>query len=253
MAEPNKNPQDDHIEDLLSQLQGIFGKLSRQEEEESKDKLDAPAAKPEAKPVPAPVLKPEPQPEPKSEPKPEPTPEPKIELTPPAAPSPAPVPPNPSPSPAPSPAPEPITIQTPAGDTPIDDSTLITGIAYPAGRDAEAKALAGKLESLTPRFTKVSFHLKVMWTLIYDPKSDWKEAVVNQIATGNTKAFFLVVERPLDDTRRRALAAEMESRSVYLQEVPALSIEKKAFYTDVLLGLVFFFDSMKPSNPDNSA
>jgi hypothetical protein len=31
--------------------------------------------------------------------------------------------------------------------------------------------------------------------------------------------------------------------------MPTASIEKKAFYTDVLLGLVFFFDSHKPSPP----
>src|SRR5438128_1423412 len=58
MAEPSKNPQDDeHIEDLLSQLQGIFGRLSKTEAEESGQKVDV---KPDAAPVvaPAPVAEP---------------------------------------------------------------------------------------------------------------------------------------------------------------------------------------------------
>src|SRR5437879_3379384 len=61
MTDPKDSHGDEHIEDLLSQLQGIFGRLSSSEEEESKDKLDVPvlvqppAATPEAPPVKEPV------------------------------------------------------------------------------------------------------------------------------------------------------------------------------------------------------
>ena len=61
------------------------------------------------------------------------------------------------------------------------------------------------------------------------------------------------MERPLEDPRRKTIAAELEERNIYFQEVMLGSIEKKAFYTDILLGLVFFFDSRKPKeNPEGT-
>ncbi len=56
---------------------------------------------------------------------------------------------------------------------------------------------------------------------------------------------------PADGRRikRKSVAADLEGRNIYFQEVTLASIEKKAFYTDILLGLVFFFDSRKPPTP----
>lgn len=234
MAE-GKNPQDDHIEDLLSQLQGIFGKLSRQDEEESRDKTEAaPQTVPPSPAAPPPVPMPDKKP---SAAMPE---------SPPVVRSPA-EPPAPPPAAAPSPAAStPAVPAVPPETVPADSSHLATGIVFPGPREVEARALAAKLETITPKFTKVEFRLKVVWTQSYDPKTDWTEGVLSLVRSGQTRALFVILERPLDDAKRKVLIAELEKSNVYFQEVPLLSIEKKAFYTDVLLGLVFFIDSQKP-------
>ena len=54
-----------------------------------------------------------------------------------------------------------------------------------------------------------------------------------------------IVERPIEEVRRKTIIASLEPRGIYVHEVPALAIEKKAFYTDLLLGMVFFYDSLK--------
>lgn len=271
-----KNPQDDHIEDLLSQLQGIFGKLSRQEEEESKDKLDAPETPTPPKrptPAPRPNLAPEemplagpfelkPPPTYQEAPTPAPAPAPVVETftPPPAAPPPEPVVSAPPPTPvAPSVEPPPSipeeskAVPVPSAPAVLDPSQLATMVAYPNGRETEARSLASKLETITPKFTKVAFRLKVVWSWGYDSKSDWKDALMDQALQHHVKTIFVVLDRPLDDLRRKALMAEMEKKGIYFQEVPLISIEKKAFYTDVLLGLVFFMDSQKPGQPEQAA
>ncbi len=234
MTDSDKNPHDDHIEDLLSQLQGIFGKLSKQEEE--------PAAAPPPKPAPvspAALQKPPEAPPPQGDIIPQP---------------PALADPTPTAEPAPEPTPLPV-VAAPLAPAPTSDdpSQLATHIAYPLGREAEAKSLAQKLETITPKFTKVAFHLKVTHTAAYDPKSEWKESVIHSAMSGRARALFTIMDRPLDETRRKAIMVDMEKSGVYFQEVPLLSIEKKAFYTDVLLGLVFFMDSQKPGEPGQAA
>jgi hypothetical protein len=331
MAEPKKPADDDKIEDLLSQLQGIFGRLSTSEDEESKQKLDVPASEAApAPPAPPPPLE-EPAPTPEPEPAPvqhryepppaesepsapvetpvEPPPavpepvfaEPYPEPEPPAAtipsyepPSfeppeaddlPPPVeavdPPAPEitePPPAPAPA-EPLPVAPPAADPEIvapspvpvepvaaaaeaasegeapksnafNPDATPTAIFFPTGRDTEAKNLAEKLQIMTPKFTKVTFRLQVQWQESYDPKSDWKEKILTKVEQNGIRALFMIVDRAMDDVKRRALVPELESRQVYFHEVPVLAIEKKAFYTDLLLGLVFFFDSYKSNNPE---
>jgi hypothetical protein len=127
-----------------------------------------------------------------------------------------------------------------------------TAVYFPSGRDAEAKSLAQKLETMTPKFTKVAFRLRVCVFMAYDPKSDWKEAILTKAAEAHFRTVFVAMDRALDDAKKKAITGELEGRDIYFQEVPFNSIEKKAFYTDVLLGLVFFFDSRKPPAPEGS-
>src|SRR5689334_19493386 len=61
MTDPKK---DEHIEELLSKLQGIFGKLSHSEEEEAKQSVEVPKSTPKEREVK------EPPPEKKSAPPP---------------------------------------------------------------------------------------------------------------------------------------------------------------------------------------
>jgi hypothetical protein len=132
---------------------------------------------------------------------------------------------------------------------PLEDPEKVivpAAVYYPPGRETEAKSLAQKLETMTPRFTKVAFRLRVGVFLPYDPKSEWKGLILAKSMETKFQSVFVVIDRPLDDGRRKLIAAELEEKGVYFQEVLAPSIEKKAFYTDVLLGLVFFFDSRKP-------
>ena len=128
-----------------------------------------------------------------------------------------------------------------------------SAIFYPPGREAEGKSLAQKLETMTPKFTKVAFRLKVGVFLPYDPKSDWKENILAKAAETLFQTVFVIMDRTLDDAKRKSVAADLESRNIYFQEVTLASIEKKAFYTDILLGLVFFFDSRKPPAPPEGA
>ncbi|MFA5974701.1 MAG: hypothetical protein WC859_00870 [Elusimicrobiota bacterium] len=246
MTDPKNSHGDEHIEDLLSQLQGIFGRLSHSEEEESKDKIDvseAPKGPVSAPPLPA-----------ASSPPGEPVPSTTLPVNEPAAPPAEPVPPTvgePVSSPVePAPVEPAPTLPAPAfessiTDTPEDHSILPTAVIYPADREGQAKTLAQKIERLTPKFTKVSFRLRVQTFRPYDPKSDWKEMLISN-ATEGLRAIFFVVDRPLDEARRKPLVTELESKGIYFQDVPLLSIEKNAFYTDLLLGLVFFFDTQKP-------
>jgi hypothetical protein len=233
MTDPQK---DEHIEELLSKLQGIFGKLSHSEEE--------PSAEPEIRvPVPAPKEFE------KSETAPPPP-------TPPASPPAAQEPPPPlnlyAPPPSPSPPAAAMPSPSAAYETtvPLEDPEKMivpSAVYFPPGRETEAKSLAQKLETMAPKFTKVAFRLRIGVFLPYDPKSDWKEAVLARAAEAKFQTVFVVIDRPLDDGRRKTIAADLEGRNIYFQEVLTPSIEKKAFYTDVLLGLVFFFDSRKPS------
>lgn len=119
------------------------------------------------------------------------------------------------------------------------------------GRETEAKALAQKLETMTPKFTKVAFRLRVGVFLPFDPKSEWKDNLVAQAQGNALQTVFLLTERPLEEARRKAIVGELEALGIYFQEVPVASVEKKAFYTDILLGLVFFFDSRKPSGGES--
>ena len=113
-------------------------------------------------------------------------------------------------------------------------------------RDKEAKTLAQKIETMTPKFTKLAFKLKVGFILSYDPRADWRDAAIARVRENNIRALFLLSDRVLDEPKRRALQGDLETHLIYFQEVPILSLEKKAFFTDVLLGMVFFFDTLKP-------
>ena len=109
----------------------------------------------------------------------------------------------------------------------------------------DAKIVAEKIERMTPKFTRVTFVLNIQALNAYDPKADVKSTVVSQTGPA-MKAVFLLVDKPLDDARRRAISSDLEPKGVYFQEIPMNQIEKKALYTDMLLGLVFFYDSQKP-------
>jgi hypothetical protein len=238
MSDPQK---DEHIEELLSKLQGIFGKLSHSEEEEEKPKIHLPLP-----PAPKPT-------EPAND---------HAMSSPAAAPTlfPAPTLPVPAPEPAVMPSSAPVMdgpVETAAlsgyeSMVPLQDPEKIivpTAVFYPSERTAEAKILAQKLETMTPKFTRVAFRLRVVVFMPYDPKMEWKGLILEKAAKSHFQTVFVLMDRPLDDGKRKSLAAEIEEHGVYFQEVLTTSIEKKAFYTDVLLGLVFFFDSHKPNTP----
>jgi len=240
------DPQnDDHIEELLGKLQGIFGKLSHSEEEEAKQKIEIPTPapkEPEAKITPSAM--------------------PSTAASKPAAPTPLNFYTEPEPTPAATPEPPASAAPVPSASVqgpsetsayestvPSQDAEKIivpTALFFPPGRETEAKSLAQKLETMTPKFTKVAFRLRVGVFLPYDPKSDWKEIILTKARESHFQAVFVVMDRPMEDGKRKSVAAELEGQNIYFQEVTIASIEKKAFYTDILLGLVFFFDSRKP-------
>jgi len=228
MADPKKD--DEHIEELLSQLQGIFGKLSKSEEEEANQKVDLP--RPRSIPI-TPLARIDTAVESVSIPTPEP-----------AA--------MPSSSPPPKPESEPshasVRLEPPAEPAVYDDSILTTAIFYAAGRDNEAQVLKQKVEALTPKFTKVSFKLKVIWMMPYEAKSEWKEGAMQRLQESKIHVFFLLNDRAMEEAKRRLIQTDTESLKIYFQEVTLPSLEKKAFFTDLLLGLVFFFDSLKTKN-----
>lgn len=256
MSEAKDPRGDDHIEELLSQLQGIFGKLSRSEEEESQAKIDPPGQTAPGDPSGQP-LPPESAREPRPAPPPEaPAPE---AAAPPAQPgSPtvpdAPMTTVPVPDYVPPPPPPPAeAVETPAERPPADFSALpmeadksavYSLIFYPPNRETEARSLTDKVQTMTPRFTKVAFQIKVAASIAIDPKVDAQETILPQVQEG-IRAVFIIVDRPMDDARRKTITAALEPRGIYVHEVPALSVEKKAFYTDLLLGMVFFYDSLK--------
>jgi hypothetical protein len=236
---PTDPSGEDRIEELLSQLQGIFGRLSQSEEEELKEKVTPPASPPPTEAASEPAPPPETSPASSVE-------------TPPAAPVPEVA---PSASEAatflsasempPTAAPAPDTAALYQSGVP-DQSAIQVAIFYPQGRETEAHTLARKLEALTPKFMKVALQLTVRVLSPYNPKEDWKQTVLMPDQLEKVRGLFLVMERALDDERRKAFAAEFEARGIYFQDVPLISIERKAFYTDLLLGMVFFFDAHKP-------
>ena len=259
MPEMKETPGGDRIEELLSQLKGIFGKLSEAEEQEAKQKIGPPPVSPASTPTPVPPATAQRN-------------APVFDSLEPAPPAGAPAAEAPPTEPAgrsvefvPQHGTEdasPATPQMPGQAPPLDSSyvpsevaapegalILATIVFYPEGRTSEARAIAQKVERITPKFTKVSFVLSVQGISAYNPKTDLKMAVLPHVQSGAIKAVLVVVEKSLDETRRKALAAEMEARGVYFQEVPVHQIEKKALYTDMLLGMVFFFDSQKPAPP----
>src|ERR1019366_5685734 len=150
MTDPQK---DEHIEELLSKLQGIFGKLSHSEEEEAKqtieiptapkeaDKKETPSAPKPATPMPInlyidPMLKDAPPP---SEPSQDPA-QPAVHST-------------------------PIRPEDAARNgsyesmVPTADPERVivpTAVYFPLGKETEGKSLALKLETMAPKFTKVA-------------------------------------------------------------------------------------------------
>ena len=241
MGDPQR---DEHIEELLSKLQGIFGKLSHSEEE-PRQPIEVPVPAPKE-----PELKESPPAPPPAAPKPEP-PAPVNYYEPPAAPASPPPAAAPLASPAAPPVPAaPLTGATYETTVPTEDPEKIivpSAVFFPSGKDSDAKTLAQKLETMTPKFTKVAFRLRIGVFLPYDPKSEWKESILAKAAESKFQTVFVLIERTLEDSRRKIIVSELEGRGIYFQDVLASSIEKKALYTDVLLGLVFFFDSRKPS------
>ena len=132
-------------------------------------------------------------------------------------------------------------------------SLIPAAIFYPAGKTNEAKSVVEKVERITPKFTKVAVVLNVQALASYDAKSDLKITVLSRTNARQIKAVFFLVEKPLDDTRRKTLVSELEPKGIYFQEIPLQQIEKKALYTDMLLGMVFFFDSQKPARGETAA
>jgi hypothetical protein len=242
MTDPQK---DEHIEELLSKLQGIFGKLSHSEEEEAKQKIEIPTPAPKESEKMAPSPPPAEAP-PSAKPT---SPSPINLYTEPAAASP------PPPAAAAPPPTNPGVVSSPGtyeSQVPLGDPEKLiipTAVYYPFGKDAEAKSLAQKLEMMTPKFTKVAFRLRVIVFMAYDPKTEWKEALMTKAAEAQFQTVFAVVDRSMEDSKKKAIAGELEAKNIYFQDVPLASIEKKAYYTDILLGLVFFFDSHRPPAP----
>ena len=261
MSETNQTPGGDHIEELLSQLKGIFGHLSETEQEEAKQKITPPPvsngrASQTGGGVTPPATGPLSTP-PSSESQ-TPSPPPEEDLTAPTdftslppAEFASPSPPGSSGEPTPPEAPDPFTPQEVI--LPEGASLLPAAIFYPAGRIHEAKIVADKVGRITPKFTKVAVVLNVQVLATYDTKSDLKNTFLTQIKNSPIKAVFLLIEKPMEETRRKVLVSELESRGIYFQEIPFHQIEKKALYTDMLLGMVFFFDSQKPAQGETPA
>jgi len=271
---------EERIEELLGQLQGIFSKLSTSEVEESKQKLTPPPVEK----VPKPVEPPTPPPIASAPPV---VSTPPIISTPPLtlhteepiAPlstskkdiPPLEIEPTLKVVPFSEPVNTPIVAKSPIdkvaettpnplpiAEIPVDTNTesvadaIGVAIAYPEGREAELKILAEKLPTLSPKFTKVLFKLAVRFKMVYKPKTEWTDTFVTQGVQANVKAFFVLVDRPLEDAKRKTMIAALEKHGMYFQDVPLNAVEKKAFYTDLLLGLVFFFDTQKPLPADDS-
>lgn len=291
MSESKEPHNDERIEELLSQLQGIFSKLSTSEAGESKQKLDLPSVpEPPKTPEPLPSAPPSAPAAPTAPKRNEPSPLAGEPPSPPELPPAAPPPVNESPesltapfemgpvesveSPqnieanppevAPSldspplteaPAPVPKNISPAEANPDVaaegaslpqhDDSAISIAIFYPDGLEADGKSLAEKIELISPKFTKVTFHLSNRLLAPYSPKSDWKEGVLTRVKKDHIRALFLVTERSLEEAKRKAIVSELEACGIYFQEVPLVAIPKRAFYTDMLLGMVFFFDSQK--------
>src|SRR3954470_22133694 len=124
MAEPNLNPEGDHIEELLSQLKGIFGHLSETEQAEARQKVTPPPAAPAPVPAPEPLHQATPEPEAPVDPPP-------VEFN---APAPA-APPKPVGTASSASNFTPNEVAVPAGAT-----LVAAAIFYPVGRSVEAKA-----------------------------------------------------------------------------------------------------------------
>src|SRR5258708_34886412 len=145
MTDPQK---DDHIEELLGKLQGIFGKLSHSEEEDTKQTIEVSSPAPK-EPEPKAVSKPASEPE-----------APSIPTS--AAPTPltlySEIPASSDPkAEIPKPAAAPVDSGNYVSSVTMEDPekmTVPTAVYYPAGREAEAQSLARKLQNMTPKFDK---------------------------------------------------------------------------------------------------
>ncbi len=246
MSDPKDNPEGEHIEELLSQLKGIFGHLSDTEKEESKQKVTPPSAStppaPSAPPVDSTPTSSTPftteaefsDPATSQEP---------LALDPTMIPFEIPD----RAVPTTEAVAEPPTIPdyVPAEiNIPEGASLIPAAVFYPAGRLNEAKIVTDKIEKITPKFTKVAVVIHIESLVAYDVKADVKAAILNSLNPA-IRAVFLLIDKPLDDVRRKDLISQLEPKGVYFQEIPFHQIEKKALYTDMLLGMVFFFDSQK--------
>src|SRR5262249_51371351 len=116
----------------------------------------------------------------------------------------------------PAPAPAPGTGYTPNEVNVPEGAMLVpAAIFYPAGRMSEAKTVAEKIEKITPKFTKVAVVLNVHVLSAYDIKGDIKGTVVGHLQSTPIKAVFLLVDKSLDEARRKAVAAELEPKGIY--------------------------------------
>jgi hypothetical protein len=250
MSEPKNSPGSpggEHIEELLSQLKGIFGHLSESEQEEAKQKI-APPSHSASSPAPSADLPPARHVEPAAEPLPDPSSESPSGSIPDAALAAMEFEAPPVPQESATAAPPNAAGYTPNEITVPAGATLVpTAIFYPAGRVAEAKLVAEKVEKITPKFTKVAVVVNVQAMAAYDAKSDLKSVIASEINDSAIKAVFVLIEKPMDETRRKSVSGDLEPKGIYFQEIAVQQIEKKALYTDMLLGMVFFFDSRKPS------
>jgi hypothetical protein len=243
MGEPNVNPEGDHIEELLAQLKGIFGQLSETEQAEAKRKITPPTM-PRREPAPAPAPRPDAEPAMEAPADPAAFSEPfaPVEYAPSDLNSPEAAPAKPAWSPSAGSNFTPNEIVVPAGA-----ALISAAIFYPIGRANEAKILVDRVEKMTPKFTRVTFVVNVQAMASYDPKMELKPVVLANTSDTPIKAVFILADKALDDARRKSIISELEPRGIYFQDIPFTQIEKKALYTDMLLGMVFFYDSQKPT------
>jgi hypothetical protein len=229
-----KSNEDGKVEDLLSELKNIFSRLSPKSEEPEKEALPAPLPAEQAKAPKAESLLPPPKiPVPKQ-----------IGETRALSPAPAP---NAAPQ-GPAPAADAPSV-APAANAPAtaaDPGEIRSvGIAFPYGRESESLALVNKLESLIPKFTKVSFRLAVRFLTPYHPKADITSDLFEEAGRQKVEALFFIVDHSFDEQRRTAIKKRLDPAGIYFHEIPLNYIEKKAFFPDLLLGLIFFFDARK--------
>jgi len=190
MTDPQK---DEHIEELLGKLQGIFGKLSHSEEEEAKQKIEIPTPAPKEREAPpsAPTMPP---------PESSPAPLPMYSEPPPASAETSITPESSTAASEPPPgtsAPTSVISTVPGGyETTVPDNDpekiiVPSAVYFPPGREAEGKSLAQKLETMAPKFTKVAFRLRVG---VFPPmirKATGKKRSSKKLKKPNFKLFLL--------------------------------------------------------------